>query len=192
MSITMNTESPQVKACDLCKSVTELTPYSVLPGGFNNNEIAVCAACLSELAQTDKPDSRYWRFLAEAMWSEIPAVQVLSWRILSRLKDEDWAAGCLEILYLDDDLLAWAKAGVTEETEELTEVHRDSLGNELQNGDSVVLTRTLDVKGSSLNARMGTVVKNIRLVSDNTDQVEGKIEGQTIVILTRYLRRQKS
>jgi protein PhnA len=37
---------------------------------------------------------------------------------------------------------------------------------------------------------MGTVVKNIRLVEDNTEQIEGRIEGQLIVILTKYVRRQ--
>jgi uncharacterized Zn ribbon protein len=54
----------------------------------------------------------------------------------------------------------------------------------------VVLTRSLDVKGSSLDAKMGTVVKNIRVVEDNTEQIEGKIDGQLIVILTKYLRKQ--
>jgi protein PhnA len=54
----------------------------------------------------------------------------------------------------------------------------------------VVLTKSLDVKGSTLNAKMGTVVKNIRLVENNTEQIEGKIEGQTIVILTKYVRKQ--
>jgi protein PhnA len=37
---------------------------------------------------------------------------------------------------------------------------------------------------------MGTVVKNIRIVENNTEQIEGKIEGQTIVILTKYVRKQ--
>jgi len=60
----------------------------------------------------------------------------------------------------------------------------------LFDGDSVVLTKTLDVKGSSIRATLGTVVKNIRLVFDNTEQIEGKIDGQTIVILTKYLRKQ--
>ena len=60
----------------------------------------------------------------------------------------------------------------------------------LQTGDSVVLIKSLDVKGSTLNAKMGTVVKNIRLVEENTEQIEGKIEGQTIVILTKYVRKQ--
>ncbi|WP_317167666.1 PhnA domain-containing protein [Sphingobacterium mizutaii] len=53
----------------------------------------------------------------------------------------------------------------------------------------MVLIKTLDVKGSSISAKLGTVVKNIRLVPDNTEQIEGKIEGQTIVILTKYLRK---
>jgi protein PhnA len=39
---------------------------------------------------------------------------------------------------------------------------------------------------------MGTVVKNIRLVEDNTEQIEGRIEGQVIVILTKYVRKQSS
>jgi protein PhnA len=39
---------------------------------------------------------------------------------------------------------------------------------------------------------MGTVVKNIRLVENNTEQIEGKIEGQVIVILTKYVRKQNS
>jgi protein PhnA len=48
----------------------------------------------------------------------------------------------------------------------------------------------LDVKGSTLNAKVGTVIKSIRLVKDNTEQIEGRIEGQMIVVLTKYLRRQ--
>ena len=56
--------------------------------------------------------------------------------------------------------------------------------------DSVVLIKSLDVKGSSVNARVGTVVKNIKLVSGNNEQVEGRIDGQQIVILTKYLKRQ--
>ena len=95
------------------------------------------------------------------------------------------------MMYLDDDTLAWAKAGADED-EVVADVHKDSLGAELFTGDAVVLTKTLDVKGSSLNAKLGTVVKNIRLVEDNTDQIEGKIEGQTIVILTKYLRKQNN
>jgi protein PhnA len=60
----------------------------------------------------------------------------------------------------------------------------------LKNGDNVVLTKSLDVKGSSANAKVGTVIHNIRLVSNNTEQIEGRIDGQQIVVLTKYLRKQ--
>jgi protein PhnA len=110
--------------------------------------------------------------------------------MLNRLKQESWASDNLDMMYLDDERLAWAKASGDHENDAAVELHKDSNGNLLQNGDTVVLTKSLDVKGSTLNAKMGTVVRNIRLVEDNTEQIEGKIEGQTIVILTKYVRRQ--
>jgi protein PhnA len=178
--------------CELCKSTGSLLVYSVQPAGHPDNQILVCSACHAQLEKSVEADSQYWRFLTEAMWSGVPAVQVLAWRILSRLRHQDWAADNLDMLYLDEDTLAWAKAGPQSDETEPRDLHQDSLGNLLQNGDSVVLTRSLDVKGSSLNAKMGTVVKNIRLVADNTEQIEGKIDGQLTVILTKYLRKQKS
>ncbi|MDR3697896.1 PhnA domain-containing protein [Mucilaginibacter sp.] len=180
-------------ACELCHSTTDLSIYAVPPSNHPDNEIMICGTCLAQLNNSAETDAKYWRFLTEAMWSAVPAVQVVAWRMLSRLKNEGWAAENLEMLYLDEETLTWAKAVAADETPaEAEAVHRDSLGAELQTGDTVVLTRSLDVKGSSLNAKMGTVVKNIRLVADNTDQVEGKIEGQQIVILTKYLRKQKA
>ena len=64
-----------------------------------------------------------------------------------------------------------------------------SNGVKLATGDSVTLIKSLDVKGSQINAKIGTVVKNIKLVADNTAQIEGKIEGQQIVILTKFVRK---
>jgi len=93
-------------------------------------------------------------------------------------------------MYIDDELLAWAKAVDDSDSITAEEFHKDSNGAILQAGDTVVLIKSLDVKGSQLNARMGTVVKNIRLVENNTEQIEGKIEGQVIVILTKYVRKQ--
>src|SRR5690606_41632588 len=107
-------------------------------------------------------DGSFWQqHLPTSMWSEVPAVQITAWRLLNRLKQESWASEHLDMLYLDDEMLAWAKSGadVDEVTEE--DKHRDANGAILENGDSVVLTKSLDVKGSSLNARIGTVVKNI-------------------------------
>ena len=37
---------------------------------------------------------------------------------------------------------------------------------------------------------MGTAVRNIRLVPNNTEQIEGRIDGQLIVILTKYVKKQ--
>jgi protein PhnA len=96
------------------------------------------------------------------------------------------------MMYLDDERLAWAKATGDHENDAPVELHKDCNGQLLQSGDSVVLIKSLDVKGSTLNAKMGTVVKNIRIVEDNTEQIEGKIEAQTIVILTKFVRKQGS
>ncbi len=93
-------------------------------------------------------------------------------------------------MYLDDELLSWAKANEDHESDGSVSLHRDANGNVLENGDTVVLIKSLDVKGSSVNAGLGTVVKNIRLSLNDTNYIEGKIEGQTIVILTQYLRKQ--
>ncbi|HEY0177127.1 MAG TPA: alkylphosphonate utilization protein [Pedobacter sp.] len=135
----------------------------------------------------------HWRCLTTSMWSEVPAVQVVSWRLLNRLSNsEGWAADNLDMMYLDEETLAWAKAGAEDEDDAPAEFHKDCNNSPLQTGDSVVLIKSLDVKGSSLNAKMGTVVKNIRLVENNIDQIEGKIEGQVIVILTKYVRKQGS
>ena len=56
-------------------------------------------------------------------------------------------------------------------------------------GDSVVLIKDLKVKGSSMVAKQGTAVRNIRLVHDNTEQIEGKVDGQLIVILTKFVKK---
>ena len=134
-------------------------------------------------------DASHWACLNESMWSELHAVQVASWRMLNRLRGETWAMEALDMLFLDDETLTWAKATGDHENSAEVQLHRDCNGAILQNGDSIVLTKSLDVKGSQLNAKMGTAVKNIRLVPDNTEQIEGKIDGQQIVILTKYVRK---
>lgn len=166
--------------------------YEVPPAGKGtaDDTILVSEKALAQIEGREPLESEYWqKHLPSSMWSEIPAVQVTVWRLLNRLKNESWASDNLDMLYLDDETLAWAQSGgeVVETTE--TDLHKDSNGAVLENGDTVVLTKSLDVKGSSITARIGTVVKNIRLVADNTDQIEGKVEGQQIVILTKYVRK---
>ena len=178
--------------CELCGETTGLSIYEVKPDAISTpeNTLLACVKCTSQIDKTEEPEPNHWTCLSSSMWSEVPAVQVIAWRMLNRLKNESWAADNLDILYLDDATLAWAKESGDHNASNIEEVHKDSNGLVLKEGDTVVLTRSLDVKGSQLNAKMGTVVKNIKLVEGNSEQVEGKIDGQVIVILTKYLRKQ--
>lgn len=177
--------------CELCTNDKELVIYSLPPNNSDlvSENILVCQKCSDQLNKTEQLDFEHWSDLPNNMWSEVPAVQVVAWRMLNRLRTESWATDALDILYLDDELLEWAKQTGDHVSDGMVEFHKDSLGTVLSEGDSVVLTKTLDVKGSSIRATLGTVVKNIHLVADNIDQIEGKIDGQTIVILTKFLRK---
>lgn len=177
--------------CELCTNDKELVIYSLPPNNSDlvSENILVCQKCSDQLNKTEQLDFEHWSDLPNNMWSEVPAVQVVAWRMLNRLRTESWATDALDILYLDDELLEWAKQTGDHVSDGMVEFHKDSLGTVLSEGDNVVLTKTLDVKGSSIRATLGTVVKNIHLVADNIDQIEGKIDGQTIVILTKFLRK---
>ena len=177
--------------CELCQSDKGLKVYEVQPQKYTdeNDCILICDKCRAQIDKKEELDSNHWRCLTSSMWNEAPGVQVVAWRMLNRLKNESWAMECLDMLYLDDEKLEWAKATGDHENDGAADLHKDSNGNVLQNGDTVILIKSLDVKGTSMSAKLGTVVKNIRLVEDNTEQIEGRIEGQVIVILTKYVRK---
>lgn len=178
--------------CELCSSADSLSIYEVSHAKYKDEQscFMICPKCLAQIEKKEMLDQKHWSCLTTSMWSEIDGIQIVSWRMLNRLREESWAADNLEMMYLDDDRLAWAKATGDHENSADVDLHKDANGQILQDGDSVVLTKSLDVKGSTLNAKMGTVVKNIKLVADNIEQIEGKIEGQLIVILTKYVRKQ--
>ncbi|MEY2918016.1 MAG: hypothetical protein RIS73_1730, partial [Bacteroidota bacterium] len=90
---------------------------------------------------------------------------------------------------LDDETLEWAKAAGDDANPDDMIKHLDCFGAVLSNGDNVVLTKTLDVKGATFSAKVGTVVRKIHLVADNAEQIEGKVNGSQIVILTKYVRK---
>jgi protein PhnA len=118
------------------------------------------------------------------MWSEHAPVQVLAWRMLDRLSDEAWARDLADMLYLEDEVLAWAKSGAIRAS-----LHKDSNGAPLENGDNVVLIKDLPVKGAGFTAKRGTAVRGISLVQDNPAHIEGRVEGQRIVILTDFVKK---
>ena len=63
-----------------------------------------------------------------------------------------------------------------DEAAEDTRVVRDAVGNVLQDGDSVTVIKDLKVKGSSLVVKVGTKVRNIRLVDGDHD-IDCKVDG---------------
>ena len=69
----------------------------------------------------------------------------------------------------------WSKDATTENADE-AKVIRDANGNVLQDGDSITVIKDLKVKGSSLVVKVGTKVKNIRLVEGDHD-IDCKIDG---------------
>jgi protein PhnA len=123
------------------------------------------------------------------MWSQVPAVQVMAWRMLSRLRAEGWPQDLLDMLYLDEDTLAWAQATGEGRSDEDVVKHLDSNGAVLEAGDTVTLIKDLNVKGANFTAKRGTAVRGISLVADNPEHIEGRVNGQQIVILTKFVRK---
>lgn len=123
------------------------------------------------------------------MWSTVPAVQVMAWRMLTNLRGEGWPQDLLDMMYMEDDVKKWGEAGQNQKPETEGVLHTDSNGVPIEGGDSVVLIKDLPVKGSSMVAKRGTAVRRVSLVHDNAEQIEGKVDGQQIVILTKFVKK---
>ncbi len=119
----------------------------------------------------------------------MPAVQVMAWRMLNRLAAEGWPQDLLEMLYLDEETLLWAQADGDGVGDEDGVKHLDSNGALLASGDTVTLIKDLVVKGANFTAKRGTAVRGISLVADNAAHIEGRINGQQIVILTQFVKK---
>ena len=177
--------------CELCGSTENLGVYLIPPDNENtaDKSIFVCTTCSSQIEGDEPMDANHWRCLNDSMWSTVPAVQVMAWRMLTRLRAEGWPQDLLDILYLDEDTLIWAKASGEGLEKSTAKKHRDSNGVELLPGDTVVITKDLVVKGSQFAAKRGTSVRNISLVYDNPEQIEGRVNDQQIVILTKFVKK---
>jgi protein PhnA len=112
----------------------------------------------------------------------------MTWRMLTRLRTEVWAQDLLDLLYLDEETLKWAQTS-GEDRQESEVHHTDSNGQVLQTGDTVTLVKDLNVKGANFTAKRGTAVRGISLVADNAEQIEGRVNNQQIVILTKFVRK---
>lgn len=171
--------------CELCGAKEGLGVYTVQPAGVPNedNSMLICGTCEKELADMGALNEQHWRCLSDAMWSPYVAVQVVVWRLLTHLKEStDWAMNLLEQMYLDEETQNWADAGGAVR-------HLDVNGVELHAGDTVTLIKDLPVKGAGFTAKRGTAIRNISLPADDPEHILGKINGQSIYVVTKYLRK---
>lgn len=173
--------------CELCGSDGAMNVFAVTPKDDSKveNNIHTCNTCFSQLKDAEI-DPNHWRCLNDSMWSEVDAVKVVSYRMLHELKSEAWARDLIDMMYMEEDVEAWAKEGITEDN---GLKHIDANGVQLFTGDSVVLIKDLKVKGGNFTAKRGTAVRNIVVDHENEKYIEGKLEGQRIVIITDYVKK---
>lgn len=175
--------------CEISGSDENLVVYIVEPktDAIPENCILITKELRDQIENKDLMNANDWRGLSDSMWNENLPVQIVSWRMHARLKNNDM----LEMMYLDEDALEWAKATGEDEDEEGKIIHKDSNGNILLDGDSVVLIKDLDVKGATFTAKRGAAVHNIKVVWDDVNLIEGRVENQHIYILTQYVKKTK-
>lgn len=161
-------------ACEFCGAPDALEAAAFPPGGA----VLLCPTCRGEV-ELDSP--AHWQCLQGAAWSAEPDVQYAVWRKLGTL-DDAWATELRETMILSDEAQAWADTPAALE-------HRDANGALLATGDTVTLIKDLPVKGAGFTAKRGTAVRGISLVPDNAGQIEGRVEGQRIVILTEFVKK---
>jgi protein PhnA len=189
MSVEQELSARSNAQCELCTSTSDLSVYEVSPSnGSAAQSILVCASCKEQIEDPSKMDANHWHCLNESMWSTEPAVQVMAYRMLKRISSEGWAQDLLDMLYLEDDVKAWAEAEQSAPSTEERTPTRDSNGTVLEAGDSVTIIKDLEVKGAGFTAKRGTIVKNITL-TDNPEQIEGRVNGTRIVLLSCFLKK---
>ena len=65
---------------------------------------------------------------------------------------------------------------------------RDSVGNILRDGDTIIITKTLKVKGMSMTLKKGDKIKNIRTINDSNN-IECKVGKSLIVLKTCFIKK---
>ncbi len=98
--------------CELCDRKGErLSAYEVppIPNEIDiNDTLFICETCLDQILHPKKLDADHWHFLHKTVWHTMPALQVVSVRVLKKLAESTpWASELLDELYLDPDISAW-------------------------------------------------------------------------------------
>jgi protein PhnA len=193
MSIERELNKRAENKCEFCGNEEHLAIYEVPNSPEYREEldknVLVCATCSSQFEDEEARDANHWRLLNDTIWSPTTAVKIMSWRMLHRLKAEGWPQDLLDMMYLDEQEKEWAAAAGDAEDKSKALIHRDANGVILQTGDNVVLIKDLKVKGSSMIAKQGTAVRRISLDHENETYIEGKVDGQQIVLITEYVKK---
>jgi protein PhnA len=191
MSIERELKKRAGDKCELCGSIEHLEIHTVAPikDESLDKSLLACKTCVSQIEDPEITDPNHWRCLNDSMWSEHQPVQVIAWRMLSRLRQEGWPQDLLDMMYMEDEVLEFAKSTGEGEADPEKLIHRDVNGVILQAGDSVVLIKDLKIKGSSQIAKQGTAVRNIRLDHENETFIEGKVGPTLTVIITEYVKK---
>jgi len=159
--------------CDLCGSDLNVSTYKVAP---RDEEVLLCETCKTQI-ENDNLDEAHFNCLNDSMWSEKSGVKILTYRLLKKLNRND----LIDMMYFDEDEESW------KDYEE--EVIKDANGNILKAGDSVVVIKDLDVKGTGKTIKRGTTVKNIRMC-DVPGHIACKVDGiGSIYLKTEFLRK---
>lgn len=169
--------------CELCGSSEDLSVFEIAPSdGSADKSIYLCATCKEQVENPEKMDETHFNCLNESMWSEVPAVLVMSYRLLKSLGRED----LVDMMYMEEDVKAWADAGAGTSN---GVVVKDANGVTLNAGDSVVILKDLEVKGAGFTAKRGTTVRNITIPQDVEGHIEGRVNGTKIYLKTEFLKK---
>src|SRR3954465_9147618 len=94
--------------CEISGSEEDLVVYNVPPNTIEilESSILISKKLKDQLENPETTNPNDWRGLSDSMWNENLAVQIVAWRMLSRMKNHD----LLDMMYLDEEAMEWAKA----------------------------------------------------------------------------------
>lgn len=169
--------------CELCGSQEGVSEVELpISDASQEQSVCLCGNCKAQI-ESGELDETHFNCLNDAMWSEVPAVKVLSYILWSKLGRQDM----VDMMYLEEDELKLAEQALSAAANKV--VFRDANGVELKAGDSIVILKDLDVKGAGFTAKRGTTVTRIALPNDMDDHVEGRVNGTKIYLKTEFIKK---
>ncbi len=171
------------EVCELCGS-SEGVELIELPvsDGSEDQSIYVCSTCKGQIQSGDLDDNHF-NCLNDSMWSETPAVKVMSYILFNKLGRQDM----IDMMYLDESEQTLADQAIHAEENKL--VYKDCNGVELKAGDSIVIMKDLEVKGAGFTAKRGTTVTRIALAPNDPTHIEGRVNGTKIFLKTEFIKK---